>query len=61
MTPETGAFEAVVTGAPVLLNYDVAAAADGTSQADIIAVFHTSQDTAQDTAQDTTLKPGRRD
>jgi plasmid stabilization system protein ParE len=50
---ETGAYEAVVGGVPLLVIYELITVAAGTLQVDIIAVFHTSRD--PDT------KPGRRE
>jgi toxin ParE1/3/4 len=51
--PDTQTYEAVVSGAPLLVIYDLITARGETLQADIIAVFHTSRDPA--------TKPGRRD
>jgi plasmid stabilization system protein ParE len=50
---DTGTYEAVVTGVPLLMIYDLVTTTDGEHQADIIAVFHTSRDP--------TAKPGRRE
>lgn len=51
--PETGAYEAVVSGTPLLVIYELVTQAEETIRADVIAVFHTSRDPAS--------KPGRRD
>ena len=50
---ETGTYEAVVTGVPLLIIYELITTPDGEHQADVIAVFHTSRDPG--------TKPGRRE
>ncbi len=50
---ETGSYECVLRGVPLLLIYELVSAGPDDVRAEIIAVFHTSRD--PDT------KPGRRD